>query len=214
MDPVVGGLIASGVGGIASFFGQRSANKAMLEDAKRNRLFQEKMSSTAWSRAVSDMEAAGINPAVAYSRGSASSPSGSTVGSLGSEAGEGVSSALNVKVAQGQLELLREQSAAAKAQALKTQTERRMLGVDAAFKEAEMGYYFNPNGTLKQPMIDLLTQQHSGKIANSARQVTELSLARLREPEMQAIARIFEAVGEEGKAAQLAIPLILRMLGR
>lgn len=214
MDPVTGGLIASGVGGIASFFGQRSANKAMLEDAKRNRQFQEKMSSTAWQRAVTDMEAAGINPALAYSRGGASTPGGSAASGLGNALGSGVSSALQAKMQHEQYKLIRNQADAAKAEALKTQSEHQIVEIDRAFKNAEMGFYFDGTGRVRQSMIDLMEQQHAGKLASSARDVTELNLAKLREPELRAIAQIFNRVGEGGKAAQIAAPVLLRLLRR
>lgn len=61
------------------------------EQASQQMAFQERMANTSYQRAVSDMQAAGINPAVAYSQGGAVAPSGAA-GSGVSSAGASVSS--------------------------------------------------------------------------------------------------------------------------
>lgn len=115
------------VGGAFSAYGQHLANQSNERIARENRAFQERMSSTAYQRAVEDMSAAGINPMLAISRGGASSPSGSTA-QMGNVLGSASGSAVQAVTLKKQLQLL-------EAQAYKTAQE----GVEAKARAALYG---------------------------------------------------------------------------
>ncbi len=79
-DTVQGGAdfianVATG-GGYGAGNAQEQANQTNIEEAQKNRNFQERMSNTGYQRAMDDMEGAGLNRMLAFSKGPASTPSG------------------------------------------------------------------------------------------------------------------------------------------
>ena len=137
MWPAIGTAIAGGL----SLFGGERANKGRAREAEKQRTFsageaqkqrefssgeagtqrsfQERMRNTSWQAGIADMEAAGINPALAYSQGGASSPGGAMGGgsaASGAMAGvedtisPAVSSAQHARRLKGEMQLMYNQS--------------------------------------------------------------------------------------------------------
>ena len=70
-------LLGSAISSIGNYFGTKDTNATNMQLGREQMDFQKEMSGTAYQRAVTDMQAAGLNPMLAYSQGGASTPIGS-----------------------------------------------------------------------------------------------------------------------------------------
>lgn len=125
VDMATGGIGSAIVGGLFGAAGQESTNQANIAASKEQMDFQERMSSTAYQRAVADMKTAGLNPMLAYSQGGASTPVGS-MPNIRSSAEAGVSSAMQAA-----------NTSAVLAQVNKTKADTANVEADTALKLAQ-----------------------------------------------------------------------------
>lgn len=108
------GGLKSIIPGIGDAEAAKEQNKANQKEAQINRNFQERMSSTAYQRAMQDMERSGLNPMLAYQQGGASAPSGAQA-TINSESKTGLgqfalNSLTNINSAKAQQQQINQQS--------------------------------------------------------------------------------------------------------
>lgn len=123
-------IIAAGVSGGLNYLGAREANEANKRLAREQMDFQERMSNTSHQRSVEDMRKAGLNPALAYNLGGASSPAGAST-KVENELAGAASSALEARRMYAELENIKKTgellSEQAKGQALSNASQALSL---------------------------------------------------------------------------------------
>lgn len=108
-----------------------------LNEATKNRGFQEWMSNTSYQRAVTDLKLAGLNPMLAYGQGGASSPAGSMATSPVGSSGAAGSASSSVGLSVPHLENRWGLAAGSAANAARAVSEVALLGAQKQFVQAK-----------------------------------------------------------------------------
>lgn len=104
LGDIAGATVAGGIAAAGSAGAAKINADASLASAREQMAFQVGMSETAYQRAVLDMKNAGLNPALAYTQGGASTPPGASYSAnYGNFIGEGLSSALQTRMNKAQV---------------------------------------------------------------------------------------------------------------
>lgn len=134
--PVTGEYHVAFIGSLVSFAGGLLSNRSNRKEASANRRFQEHQSNTAYQRGVEDMKKAGLNPALAYSQGGASTPSGSQA-NLTNPFAEAGNSALSQKRLYEDIKTMKSQRKLISAQARKANAEATPTAKNAPIYDAQ-----------------------------------------------------------------------------
>jgi hypothetical protein len=150
-------------GAILGFIGGERTNSANAAIARQQMAFQERMSNTSYQRAVGDLQAAGLNPMLAYSNG-ASTPPGSTYQASDSfeKASVGSARAIEMQLMKEKVNTEKETQGNIAASTAKTEAE-----TDSLTNQTMIDKYFGGKNSIERAKAELQEIEERGFLAGA-----------------------------------------------
>lgn len=201
-------LAAAGTA-LMSYLGQKNTNDDNIALGREQMDFQERMSSTSYQRAVKDMQAAGLNPMLAYSQGGASTPAGAmprvenAVGHGVTSAMQGMQTAMAAQQMKAQTEQIEATTTKIRSETIDQQinTAQALANVAATREQAVINLHRGQTekyGSLEaqakyQHNKDPNSQPGTGWAADVAKRKAESESARLALSEQRVASKFYES---------------------